>query len=147
VSSSPEEQKLAELRARREALEADRDKRQQARAISDQIDEETRKVRDLEAIQKAETEHGPVGKAIRTIETPNGVVIVKKPNMVLFRRFQDVASAKSEDLDKLVRPTLVHPTKAEFDQWLEEYPGILTPVADAVCLLAGVASGDRSGKS
>jgi hypothetical protein len=140
------EQKLSELRAKRAALAEERAKQEAERALVEQIEAEERALRDDEAIAAAEAEHGPVGKRIAVVHTDLGVIIVKRPNPLIFRRFQDKGTTKTEDFDQLVRPCLVYPSKTEFDRILEELPATLIRAANAVCALAGVRHDEISGK-
>lgn len=140
------EEKLAEVRARRAELEKQRAERDAARALEEQLEAETRALADAEAIAKAEDEHGPVGKRIALVRTDLGVIILKRPNPVLFRRFQDQGKTTHEALDKLVRPSVVYPDGSSFDRILDELPATMTLCANAVCVLAGVRTEEASGK-
>lgn len=142
---SPEERELAEVRARRAALAAEREQRAASRLVADQLEAEKRGLRDEEAIEKAEAEHDP--KKIAVVHSDVGVVIVKRPNHVLFKRFQDSGEVTSEECDKLVRPCLVYPDKASWDRMLEEQPALLLRCANAVATLAGVRAKELTGKS
>ena len=100
--------------------------------------------RDAEEIEKAEEKYGI--DRVGVVRTRLGCVIVKRPNAVLYKRFQDRESAKTQDLEKLVRPCLVYPDAAAFDRILEEQPATLTRVADCVVELAGFRAKEVSGK-
>jgi len=102
---------------------------------------------DAPAIARAETELGPRGKKFDVIETDLGAIIVKRPNPLLFRQYQDKGKNDTEALEKLVRPTVYHPTKAQFDMICEELPYTLTRCADRVSVLAGVRVADFRPKS
>jgi hypothetical protein len=138
--------KLRELREQRAAVEARRAQRQEAAQGAEALAREERALRDATAIEAAEEEHGPLGRKIAAIDTDLGVVIVKRPNHIAFKRFQDSESATTVEFEKLVRPCLVHPASAEFDRMLEEHPAILTRVANQVVVLAGVRLKEVAGK-
>jgi hypothetical protein len=74
------------------------------------------------------------------------VVILKKPHHVIFRKFQDLGEYNQVECEKLVRSCLVHPDKSEFDRYIQEQPGILVPLANLACALAGVKVGAAAGK-
>lgn len=141
--------RLDQVRARRAQLDAEEAERAQERSLAEQLEREERDLRDREAIAAAELEHGPLGKKIAAVRTDMGVVIVKRANHVLFRRWQDRGekSMQTEELEKLVRPCLVHPDVTTFDRILDELPATLLRVADAVSVLAGVRAQEVSGKS
>lgn len=140
------EEKLAEVRARRAELDRQRAERDAARALEEQLEVETRALADAEAIAKAEDEHGPVGKRIALVRTDLGVIILKRPNPVLFRRFQDQGKFTHEAIDKLVRPSVVHPDGATFDRIMDELPATMIACANAVTVLAGARTEEASGK-
>ena len=138
-----------------ERLAAARERKRRAEAISDEaraqaellaeVEKAEREALDAEAIAKAKAEHGD--NKIATIDTDLGVVIVKRPNPVLYKRFRDKESAKTSDLEQLVRPCLVHPDLSRWDAMLEEQPATLDRVADRVVFLAGFRGKELSGKS
>ncbi len=112
--------------------------------LVERVETEEQKAADEEAISAAEAKHGT--KRIRVVRTELGCVIVKRPNAVLYKRFRDQESAKTEDLEKLTRPCLVHPDASAYDRMLNEEPGTLDRVADAVIFLAGFRAREVSGK-
>jgi hypothetical protein len=139
--------RLDKVRAERAALAVAREARAADAALEAQLEGETLALRDEQAIAAAELEHGPVGKRIAVIGTDLGVVIVKRPHAALFRKFQAKGSTKPEDLDQLVRPCLVYPSKAEFDRIDDELPATMTRCANAVVALAGFRQEENAGKS
>lgn len=140
------EQRLAAIRAERAAIAERGQKRDANRELLDQVEAEERALKDEQAIEAAIEAHGPLGKKIAAVHTSLGVVIVKRPNHVLFKRFQDSGEATSDEFYKLVLPTLVHPARTVFDSLLEEQPGVLSRIASEVCLLAGVQLKAAAGK-
>lgn len=143
---STPEQEIAELRARRAKLAAEREERAAASALADELARERVALANEEAIAKAESEHGPLGKKIQALESDLGVVILKRPNHIAFRKFQDSGEANSAEFDKLVRPCLVHPTRERWDEMLAEQPALLARAANVVAELAGVRMQGFAGK-
>jgi len=138
------ETRLAAARERRRAAEAKREQTASALSTQAMVEAEERDAADAEAIAKAEEEIGE--RRIAVIRTELGAVIVKRPNPVLYKRFRDKESAKTQDLEMLVRPCLVHPPFARFDAMLEEQPAVLDRVADRVVFLAGFRGKEVSEK-
>jgi hypothetical protein len=138
------EAQLAEIRSKRAKLAEARELRALPSA-AEQLATEQRALADDEALERLELEHGPVGKAIEIVRTDVGAVIVRRPHMAVFRRFQD-DSKDTAALEKLVRPCVLHPSKAEFDRMCEELPFTLQRCADAVCKLAGIRKEDIQAK-
>jgi len=139
-------ERLQNARLERSRLAEERDKREAAAALLAEVESEERALRDEQAIEKAVAEYGELGGKINVYPTTLGVVILKKPHHVLFRRFQDQGEFNNLECEKLVRTCLVHPDKSEFDRYLTEQPGILVPLANLACALAGVKVGAAAGK-
>lgn len=146
-------QKLEELQAELAKAKAKRAEIVDRRAARNELLEaeqaialELRQAADEEAIDEAEQEHGLLGVKIDRVDTECGVVIVKRPNHLIFKRFQELGRTKSEDFVKLVHPCLVHPSVSEFERYCEEQPATLLRTADAVATLAGVRGDQVRGK-
>lgn len=140
------EQRLAHAKSERARLAAAREQRAAERELLDQIEDEEKELKNEQALAKAECEHGPIGKKIGAVYTKLGVVIVKKPNHVHFRRFQDQSESTSKEFLQLVRPCVVYPDLTTFDQWLEEQPAILAACGTEACRLAGSKIKEAAGK-
>lgn len=138
------EAELAAAKAANAGHVAARAERAEIAAIRESIAREKNALRDAPEIEKAELEHG-IDK-IAIITTLLGAIVVKRPHMASYRRFQDEAKSKSEDVIKLVRPCVVYPAAAELDRILSEQPGVLARLADAVATLADAAAEERRGK-
>ncbi len=144
--SDDRETRLARARAELAELEAARVEREAALSEQEELESAERAVRDAKALAAAEKEHGRAGKSLAAVETPRGLVIVKRAAPIVFRRFQDQGKYESDALRDLVKPCVVYPDKGAFDQLLEEFPGLLVPLSNAVCELAGVRAKEVSGK-
>jgi len=138
------EEKLAQVRAERARLQAERDAKEAARSTEDLLEAESRALADEKALADAEEKH--TAKRVRMVRTDMGAIIVKRPHPAIFKRFQDKGSMKTDDLDALVRPNVVYPDLGRFDQILEELPATLIRLADAIAGLAGTRGDDISGK-
>lgn len=134
---TPEEARLREVRAKIDALNEARERRNMM-SVDEQIAIEERRLKEAEALDKLEQEHGKVGRDIQIVESDVGAVIVKRPTMAVYRRFQDSGTTETKDLENLVRPCVLHPSKAEFDQMIERLPMLLRHAADACVVLAGL---------
>ena len=135
---------LAAIRAKRAALAEAREARS-APTDAELLATEQRALADDEALDKLEAEYGKVGRAIQIVRSDVGAVIVKRPHMAVFRRFQDDPKDTTA-LEKLVRPCVLHPSKPEFDRMCEELPFLLQQCADAVVVLAGVRTEETRAK-
>lgn len=140
------EARLTKARAERAkiaAARADADALEQLRA---EVEQEEFALRDAPAIAAAEEKHGAPGVGTVVVETRLGAVVVKRPHAAIFRKFADKASTKSADVEALIRPCVVYPDAAALDRILDEQPAVLTRIADAVVVLGGAATAERSGK-
>jgi len=140
-----------ELRKRLEAAKkqasSEREKRETAAqpTLEQQVEEAERRARDEAAITAAEAEHGP--EKVAALHTPMGTIVLKRPNAVAFKKFQDTEGVNIDELEKLVRPCVVHPSHDRFDAILEELPGVLGDLAKQCSALAGVGRSKLEGKS
>lgn len=139
-------QRIAELRAQRFALEQARNDRESQASATEQLAAEERGLLDDQALDAAIEKHGPVGQQIALVKTRLGTIILKRSNATLFKRYIDKGKFDTDDLDKLTRPCLVHPTVAEFDRIILELPATLTRCADRVAVLAGFRKDEIAGK-
>jgi hypothetical protein len=148
--SDDEQTQLAELRKKRAELEGRRAIREAARLVADEIDSERRALALAEALEKAETEIGPLGRKLGIIETNEGAIIVKVPPAPLFHRFQELSSRKDGfsvvEIQKLIRPCLVYPSAAEFERIVSELPATLVAVGNKLAELAGQRAEEAAGK-
>lgn len=137
---------LRQLRAKRAELAQRRAEQEAAAELENEVAAEQRALRDEQAIADAIEQHGPLDKAIATVETTLGTIIVKRASSLKFRRFQDKEAFTTEDVMQLIRPCVVHPPLAELDDWLEEQPGALARIGSAVARLAGVRQNELAKK-
>lgn len=129
------EQQLEHIRRRRKELEQARAKRAEP-TVAELLAVEERELHADEAFEKAQLELGH--KRVEIVRSEAGSVVIKRPMLAVYRRYQDEGEANHKTLRKLVEPCVVHPSLAEFDQMLEQLPHLLNRVADAVARLAGV---------
>jgi hypothetical protein len=71
-----------------------------------------------------------------------GAVIVKRPTMNVFRRYQDSGTTETKDWENLVKPCVLYPTRAEFDAMVERVPMLLAHAANTCIHLAGLRAED-----
>ena len=136
-AADPAAAKLAEVRAKRAAVEDARAKAEAARETDELLEREERALADAEALAKAEAEHGPVGKKIRVVSTPSGSIILKRAGNAAFRRFMDAPKASVDEAERLVKPCVVYPSRADFERITDEYPALWIRLAGALTILAG----------
>ncbi|MBA3841098.1 MAG: hypothetical protein H0X39_00485 [Actinobacteria bacterium] len=147
VADEHAQQELARIKAERAKLRDAREKREAASSLADELARERRALLDETAVEKAVVEHGKLGEAIAAIYTTEGVVIVKKPNHMHYRRLQDKGEYDSKAAEAFVRPYVVHPDKSTFDAYVESQPATLTQAFDAATYLCGARAKEAVGKS
>jgi len=138
--------RLREVRARRAAVDEARAAAEAERELEVTLEREERALTDAEALAKAEAEYGPEGRKIRALETPMGLIIVKRAGNAAFRRFMDLPKATVDEAERLVRPCRVYPSSSEFDKIVDEYPALWLRLAGAVTKLAGFKAEELSEK-
>jgi len=136
--------RLESAKARMRDARNKREARRLEREPNETVEVAERQALNEEAIEKAEEHYGE--KKIKVIDTQLGCVIIRQPNALHYKRFRDKESAKSEDLERLVRGCLVHPTGDAFDRILDQEPGVLDVAGECVVALAGFRIGEVSKK-
>lgn len=139
------EKRLAAAQAELAAIEQAREARHAAAAERARVDEIERELSNAKAIAAAEESIG-VGK-FATVPTPAGVVIVKGPNQMHYRKFISAKELTPDDAERLVYQCLVHPSRGEFQAIAAEYPGIPMLAAGAVVELAAGKRAELKEKS
>lgn len=135
----------AEARARVEAAKLAITAQREVEAEQAEVQRLEREALGLEALAKAEREHG--SSRVMALETDQGIVIVKAPNHVAYRKWQDTTERVStEALEQLVFPCIVYPSISEFERILERLPHTLQRCSDAVTVLAGYRKDDLAKK-
>ena len=143
--STDADSRIAAAQAELEALERAREERAAQAAKVARLAELERSVADAKAIAKAEDEHGVARFAAH--KTPLGVVIVKRPNHMHYRKFIGSKDIGPDDAERLVLSCLVHPSRSAFEQIAEEYPAIPIEVAGKILDLAAGRQREISEKS
>ncbi len=140
-----------QLAAERDALaeaEAQRERTRRAAVLKDQIAEAKRRRKEEEVLAQCEAQYGLLGKNIERVDTIDSLVVVRKPDGIKVRKWQDQnkENITTDALRQLVRPCVVHPKLDEFDTLIAERPVALVSVATAVLKLAGLRLKELEGK-
>lgn len=136
---SPEEQE-----ARLEQARGAKAARDEARRLRDGAIE----LEALELEERFEREIGPRGLAFQLVTTALGTVVVRRADHVAYKRFQAVDGAKLsiEDVQALVAPHVVHPTREEYLATTKDHGGIAWACAKAMIEMFEAKRGVDSGK-
>lgn len=140
---------VAELEARLKAAVGSKARFDEARQTAElrrRVEEAERVAADLEVLEGLIAKHGEIGDRLAVLHTSAGMVVVKRPNPLHYRRFQDQKDQQTEHVATLVRTCLVHPSATGFETICNELPATLLQVADLVASLAGVGKGRVEGK-
>lgn len=141
TQDNPASSTLAELRARRAALEAERVDLENP-SEDEQIEAEQRAIADAEAINALIQERGKPGIKWDIVDTSLGKVAVSRCSAMRYKKFQDVGDFSSEKIEQLVRPNVIYPALPVFDSMSEQQPMIATRCANAMSRMAGVRKED-----
>jgi hypothetical protein len=124
------EVELAEAQERREA-------RKTPAQLREEIERAKRKARDIDALAQLEAEHGLVDKDIKPLETLQGMVVVRRPKEMAYRKFADLEKMTTAAAKELALSCLLCPTKEIFNEWAQVEPAIIGRAAAACVWLAG----------
>ena len=149
----PVAREMAELDARMATATAEHDRLAMLREQTDKlakkraaVEAKERAILDDEKLAELAAQHGEVGKKIGVVQTDGGMIVDKKPNHLVYRKFQDSPGAKTEDAMKIAYQCLLYPDATHLDKLLEEYPAKLNAMVFTISRLAGFSAEEIAGK-
>ena len=138
-----------ELEAAKAAAESAEAKRLEATELADlkaQIELEKRRAEESIKLYELEAQYGTEGRFIRRIDSPDGMVVVKRPAHVAYKQFVDNGKFTLDACNKLVLCCLVYPSKEAYTDLTDKSPAVVTAAANEIVKLAGFKAEDNSGK-
>lgn len=139
--------RIAAARTESQAIDAAEAERRELEALEAEAEAAERAVRDARAIVEAEKKLGRRGKAFEVVTTDLGAVILRRPDPIRYKRFVDEAKTSQDEIEAFVRTCREYPPEAEFSKLLEELPGSLGAMSNAVGQLAGIHLAEVQGKA
>lgn len=144
----------AELAAQLEAIQAKREAMQDAArerakpTLKEQIAIEQRRLAEDEKFEELAQTHGRERiSMVRPEQRPDiSAVIVRRPHLAVYRRFQESGKADQKTFDGLLKPCILYPSKAEFDALCESMPALFDLCCNEVVVLAGHRGKDVEAK-
>jgi len=135
---------IADAKAKREEARAAREAARAPDRLREELDIVNRQAEMDEVYDGLETEHGV--KEVRRVDTEDGgMLVVKRPAPVAFKRFQQ-SKAAVDDCDAFVRTCLVYPSKEAYNGLTSKYPAKIVEAANVASELAGIRRKEASGK-
>lgn len=140
VAPEDDAAKLAALMERKEKREREREK--QAAAFAR---------KELELADQYEDELGPRGQEFEIVNTTSdGPLVIKRGEMVLYKRFQAAMSngkdPSPEDVHAFVWPCVVYPDRQAFNAIVDRRPHVGMRLANALLTLMGAKETSDRGK-
>lgn len=130
------QKKLAEVKAKREAKEAERAAKSEETALLKAIEHEERELANLDTLEKLEEKYG--ADKIARMDTQDGrMVVVKAATRAQLHQLANSKSKPMEDIERIVAQCRVHPSAEEWDKIREDYPGMMLPLHKAISKLSG----------
>lgn len=143
-SKTPDVDPAAKIKAELAAFRSQREAKTAPVRAASEVERLRLELADEIALAKAEDEHGATN--VRGVRTASGVVIVKRANHLVFKRYIDRAKFGTKEQEELIAPCLVHPDPDAFDRYVALEPWKLQAVAGAIGVLAGFSQDDLAGK-
>jgi len=142
-----------ELLAQLEAAEAERDQKRErvaektrTNALRDRIEKAKREAAEAEKLEELIEEHGPLGKLFRVLTTDGGhMIAVKAAPRQIWRRFES-GMDKSSAREELVRACVIYPSKAEFEDLVNRWPGLILQAVNEITILVTGKQQELTGK-
>lgn len=137
--------RLAAAKTRRAEIEAEHAPRRELAALEAAVAREEQAAKDDEAIAAAEVKLRGEFEAVRTDQ---GVIILHKPDSVIYKRFQDLPIDKIsvDELHRVVKSALEYPSGPDFERLITSLPGALAELAQACGRLMGASAERVRGK-
>jgi hypothetical protein len=129
--------RLAKARAAKAEAEAARAALQAEREPDAEVERLEREASDAATLLTAERELGALGVGFAYVKTRLGVVVVKPPDTLLWRRFQDRNNPNEEQTREFLDTCIYSPDPEAWDRILNVQPATLGAVARLVARLAG----------
>lgn len=146
---------LAALRAQIAAEDTAREKAAKSREPDElataraELELSRRRRQDEETIADLERLHGKLNEGIASLDTPEGMIVVKCPDYITFKRYNAAAKASRATLEEdelLVLTCLLHPARDRYIAIRDKRAGIVTTLSTLALRLAGVRQVDLEGK-
>jgi len=140
----------AQLAAKEAANKAARDateRRAKVAELKAKIEAEAHAARDLPKLAEVDEAHGARGVDYEVVVCRLGAVAVKKPAMVVYKRFQESKLGLMAASEQFVRSCIVYPSSDEFTKIIEDQPAALAALVSACADLAGSNVERIQGKS
>lgn len=137
------------IQAQYDAMVSARAAKEAARAQKRKTEQQLQAIRDAEALDRLEAEHG---EDLAMVETDRGLIILKRSTQAAYRALQAAISKPDKRTDdwvhfrNFVGPCVLHPETAAFDLLLTEEPVVLFRCATAITGLLGAAQEDAAKK-
>ena len=135
--------RLAAAKAAKAALAAESEISEDD-ALAEELAIEEQKLADETAINALRLQYG--AKKIAIVQTDEGAIVLHRADPIKFKRFQEKADVKVDDIEQLVRPCIKHPALPVYDKMIADYPGLITRCGEVVAHLAGVRKDDLAKK-
>lgn len=139
-------QRIREAEAKIDAVQEEIDADREMRELEEKARLKENAARDMPHIKKAEEKYDE----IRSVNTPLGAVVLKKPGHQVFRRFTRKANSNKpiddNDVWDLVKPCIVYPDIARVETIVEEYPATTMLLGEKAMELAKGKSAEIEGK-
>lgn len=131
--------KMAVLREQLEKIQASRE-----------AESDARELQELELVVRFEQEIGARGREFELVSTPDGPIVVKRGEFVLYKKFQASMKGSSEPTPEAVfayvSPSIVYPDKETFNRLVDAKPYYAVRCASAQASLHGAKSEADRGK-
>lgn len=148
VEEAVEREKREALEAELESLRARKREAAKSLEIPETLEEQVERARieakGEEELAKAVAKHGR--KRVGVVRSYTGFVVLKRPNHIKWRQFQDNAEVTMETIESLVRDCVTYPNAARLDSMFEEIPDLVQKCGHVVVELAKGTVQDLSGK-
>lgn len=131
----------------RKELAAKKAARAAANAEGDERARLEREIADETAMAEAEATLGRPGIDFCGVQTPDGIVIARRPGHGKLRGFAKLKDPSLEEVDAFVLPCVTYPSRDRYQEIAEKYGLLPLRLANALVDLGGISFKEAKGKS
>jgi hypothetical protein len=88
-------------------------------------------------------------RRLAVVQTAAGAAIFRNPKKTEWQRYMDTIfdeKKRARAVEQLARDLVVHPSKQEFSDWIDDFPGLTLDCADPLTTLAKGEAKEHAGK-
>lgn len=138
--------RLAEIKAKRAELTEQLKQITEETAESEELAKAELDLANETALVAATVQRGKIGVKWSAVNTRLGVILVKAPSDIHYKKFQEDPKFDFDALESYVAPCVFYPSQGEFAKIVKELPGVLAELVIHLNALMGERKAEQAKK-